>query len=249
MKGKVCVITGAGQGIGHALALHFAAHGARVVVAEQNAARGADVVAEIARAGQAAIAVETDVSDPQSVAAMAARAREAFGPAEILISNARWSGLKPTAVSDIADEDWRRAIDVNVTGAFNCVRALVPGMISARWGRILIMSSSTIRLPPPRPYVHYITSKAALVGMTRALARELGGHGITVNALLPGSVETGILRHVTSEERAQRVKAVQSIPRVVTSNDIVGAALFLCSEESSLITGQSLAVDGGQTFG
>jgi 3-oxoacyl-[acyl-carrier protein] reductase len=110
------------------------------------------------------------------------------------------------------------------------------------------MSSSTVRLPPPRPYVHYITSKAALLGLTRALARELGEHGITVNALLPGSVETGVLRHVTPEERARRVKAVQSIPQVITSDDIVGAAVFLCSEESALITGQSLAIDGGQTF-
>ena len=249
MKGKVCVITGAGQGIGEALALHFAARGARVVVAEQNAARGAEVAAQIKSAGHEAIAVKTDVTDPQSVAALAASVRKAYGPVEILINNARWSGLKPTPVAEIADEDWRRALDVNVTGAFNCIRALVPDMIAAGWGRIVNMSSSTIRLPPPRPYVHYITSKAALVGLTRALARELGQHGITVNALLPGSVETGVLRHTTSEERAKRVKVVQSIPQVITSDDIVGAAVFLCSPESALITGQSLAIDGGQTFG
>ena len=249
MIGKICVITGAGQGIGEALALHFAERGARVVVAEMNAARGADVVARIKSAGHEAFAVETDVSDPKSVAAMVSRVHAAYGPVAALINNARWSGLAPTSVTEITDVDWRRALDVNVTGAFNCIRALVPDMIAAGWGRIVNMSSSTVRLPPPQPYVHYITGKAALLGLTRSLARELGSHGITVNAVLPGSVETGIQRHISAEERERRVKAKQSIPRVVTSKDVVGAAYFLCSEESALITGQALAVDGGMTFG
>jgi len=248
VNGKVCVITGAGQGIGEALALHLAARGARVVVAEMNAVRGADVAARIKAAGHEAIAVETDVTDARSVDALAACVRNTYGPVAALINNARWSGLVPTPVTELADEDWRRALDVNVTGAFNCIRALAPDMIAAGWGRIVNMSSSTIRLPPPRPYVHYITSKAALVGMTHALARELGGHGITVNAVLAGSVETGVQRHLSSEERERRVKATQSVPQVITPGDLVGAVLFLCSNEAAMITGQSLAVDGGLTF-
>jgi NAD(P)-dependent dehydrogenase (short-subunit alcohol dehydrogenase family) len=143
--GKVCVITGAGQGIGEALARHFAERGARVVVAEMNAARGADVVARIKATGHEALAVETDVSDPRSVAAMVSRVHEAYGPVAALINNARWSGLAPTPVTEIADADWRRALDVNVTGAFHCIRALVPDMIAAGWGRIVNMSSSTVR--------------------------------------------------------------------------------------------------------
>src|SRR5690606_6068485 len=151
--------------------------------------------AEIAAAGGEAMAVPTDVADAASVEAMAARVTREFGAAQILISNARWTALKPTPVQDITDSDWNRALSVNVTGAFHCVRALAPGMIEAGFGRIVILSSATTRLPPSRPYVHYIASKAALVGMTHALARELGPHGITVNAILPGSVETGVARH------------------------------------------------------
>jgi 3-oxoacyl-[acyl-carrier protein] reductase len=249
VNGKVCVITGAGQGIGRALALYFAERGARVAIAEVNPALGAEVAAQIEAAGGEAIAVETDVTDPKSVAELVTRVHDAYGPVAALINNARWSGLTPNPVTEISDEDWQRALDVNVTGAFNCIRAMVPDMIAAGWGRIVNMSSSTIRLPPPRPYLHYITSKAALVGMTRALARELGGHGITVNAVLPGSVETGIQRHVTPEERERRVKATQSIPRIVTPGDVVGATYFLCTEEAGLMTGQSLAIDGGLTFG
>lgn len=249
MAGKVCVITGGGQGIGRALAIHFAERGARVVVAEKNPDSGAAVAAAIEAAGHAAVAIETDVADAQSVAAMAAYVEKTFGPVSILINNARWSGLTPTPVQNISDEDWRRAIDVNVTGAFNCVRALTPAMIASGWGRIINMSSSTIRRPPSQPYAHYITSKAALVGLTRALARELGGYGITVNALLPGSIETGVERHLSSAEREKRAMASQSIPRVITSGDVAGAAYFLASEESAFISGQCIAVDGGGTFG
>jgi 3-oxoacyl-[acyl-carrier protein] reductase len=249
LNGKVCVITGAGQGIGEALAALFAQRGARVVLAELNGARAAEVAARIKNSGFEAVAIETDVTDPRSVADLAARTHKVYGPVAALINNARWSGLAPTPVTELSDESWRRALDVNVTGAFNCIRALVPDMIASGWGRIINMSSATVRLPPPRPYVHYITSKAALLGLTRALARELGEHGITVNAVLPGSVETGVQRHLSPEERERRVRATQSVPRVITPDDVVGAAWYLCSEEAALVTGQSLAVDGGLTFG
>jgi 3-oxoacyl-[acyl-carrier protein] reductase len=251
MSERVCIITGAGQGIGRAMALHFAERGVRVVIAEQNAANAAAVAAEIAGQGGAARPITVDVTDPERVRAMVEEACQEFGRIDILINNARWTGLAPTRVADISDADWRRALDVNVTGAFNCVRAVVPLMIRAGWGRIINMSSATVRLPPSRPYVHYITSKAALIGMTRALAKELGTHGITVNALLPGSIETGVARPnpVTSEERETRVKAAQAIPHVLKSGDLAGAAFFLASTEAALITGQSIAIDGGMTFG
>lgn len=251
MSERVCIITGGGQGIGRALALHFAAREIHVIIAEQNAAGAAEVAAEIAAGGGSARAIATDVTDPDSVRAMVAQVSDGFGRIDILINNARWSGLAPTLVQDISDADWRRTLDVNVTGAFHCVRAVAPAMIGAGFGRIINMSSATVRAPPARPYVHYITSKAALIGMTRALAKELGAHGITVNAILPGSIETGIARPspVTSAERAARAKIAQAIPRVLKSDDLAGTAYFLASDESAFITGQSIAVDGGMTFG
>jgi len=251
MTERVCIITGAGQGIGRAMALHFAKRGLRVIIAELNGATAAAVAAEITDQGLKARPITVDVTDPERVRAMVEEAHQQFGRIDILINNARWTGLAPTRVTDISDADWRRALDVNVTGAFNCVRAVVPSMIGAGWGRIINVSSAAVRLPPSRPYVHYITSKAALIGMTRALARELGRHGITVNALLPGSIETGVARPnpVTSKERQARVKVAQAIPHVLKSVDLAGAAFFLASTEAALITGQSIAVDGGTTFG
>jgi 3-oxoacyl-[acyl-carrier protein] reductase len=251
MSARVCIVTGGGQGIGRAIALHFAERGVRVAIAEQNAAGAAEVAAAITSRGGEARAITTDVTDPAAVDAMVRQVQGSFGRVDILVNNARWSGLSPTPVQDISDADWRRALDVNVTGAFNCVRAVAPVMIAANFGRIIIMSSATVRAPPARPYVHYITSKAALIGMTRALAKELGTFGITVNAILPGSIETGIARPnpVTTAEREARAKSGQAIPRVIESADLAGTAYFLASDDSAFITGQSIAVDGGMTFG
>ncbi|MFN7634686.1 MAG: SDR family NAD(P)-dependent oxidoreductase, partial [Acetobacteraceae bacterium] len=166
-----------------------------------------------------------------------------------LVTCARWTGLVPTPVAEIADADWRRAMDVNVTGTFNCVRAVVPSMSARRRGRIVILSSATVTLPPARPYVHYLTTKAALIGMTRGLAKELGAVGITVNAVLPGSVETGVPRpHLGADDRAARAAARQSVPVPVRPEDVAAAIVFLVCDETGMITGQSITVDGGRSF-
>ncbi len=251
MNARTCIITGSGQGIGRAVALHFASRGYRVGLAERNEAAAHAVAAEIAEAGGEAMAIPTDVTDSASVSACVAQVASAFGGVDILINNARWSGLAPTPVQDLSDADWRQAMEVNVTGAFHCIRAAAPHMIEAGWGRIINMSSATVRKPPSRPYVHYITSKAALIGLTRSLAQELGRHGITVNAILPGAVETGVARPngLSDADREKNARATQAIPRVLRSGDLAGAAFFLASEEAGFITGQSLAVDGGFSFG
>lgn len=251
MSARVVVVTGSGQGIGRAIALRFGASGYRVVLADINLAAAKEAAVEITRTGGEAMAVATDLTDPNSVSGMVAQTVERFGACDILVNNARWSGLAPTPVHEIKDEEWRRALDVNLTGAFYCVRSVTPHMIASGWGRIINVSSATVRMPPGRPYAHYITTKAALIGLTRALARELGEYGITVNAILPGSVDTGVERPggIDSADRERRARQTQAIPRMLKPQDMGGAALFLCSEDASLITGQSLAVDGGFSFG
>jgi 3-oxoacyl-[acyl-carrier protein] reductase len=242
-------VTGSGQGIGKSIAKDLSHRGFAVVIAERDAQNAHQVAYDINEGGGKALALPVDITDSAAVGEMAARAEAEFGGVDVFVSSARWSGLKPTPVADISDEDWNRALNVNVTGTFNCVRAVVPGMMRRQSGRIIILSSATVTLPPVQPYVHYLTTKAALIGMTRGLARELGPSYITVNAVLPGSVETGVDRPGLSiEERRKRAISSQSLPEVIQSQDISGVVAFLASDEARMITGQSFTVDGGRSF-
>jgi len=170
---------------------------------------------------------------------------------DVLINNAALlQSISRVPVDEISDEEWEQVLKVNVTGAFNCVKAVAGTMREAKWGRIINLSSDTVLLPPPITYAHYITSKAALVGMTRALARELGPDGITVNAIMPGSTETESNQDnkLTHANRMKDVVPRQCIPRIEVADDLIGAAVFLASEEAAFITGQSLPVNGGIAF-
>ena len=250
MEGRVCIVTGSGQGLGRAFALHFASLGAVSVIAEINAANCQSVAAEIIEAGGKALAIETDVADSGSVRAMAERTLAEYGRIDVLVNNAAiLQSISRVPVDQISDEEWDKVMRVNVTGAFYCVRAVVPAMPEAGWGRIINLSSDTVLLPPPLTYAHYITSKAALVGLTRELARELGPDGITVNAIMPGSTETEVEQSAkVRDNRANIVVPRQCIPRVEVAEDLVGAAAFLASDAAGFITGQSLPVNGGIAF-
>ena len=247
LKDRVVIITGAGQGIGRAFAKSFAIAGARAVIAEINETKAAAVSKEIMEAGGEALAVMTDVADPASVNEMIEVVEDEYGHIDVLINNAAiFSTLEMRPFDQIPLEEWDRVLRVNLSGPFLCARAVLPAMRRAKWGRIINIGSGAVRLGRPN-YLHYIASKAALAGMSLSMAREVGGDGITVNTILPGATFTEIERKTVTPAQKERIVAMQCVPRAETPEDLVGAALFLASEASSFVTGQSINLDGGVT--
>jgi len=247
LTGKVAIVTGGGHGIGKAYALGLAGEGAKVVVAEIDASAAEAVAADLKRRGFEAIAVRTDVADPTSVAAMVERAVGAFGRIDILVNNAAIFATVPMSRSpfdEIEIEEWDRMMAVNLRGTWLASRAVVPHMRKHGYGKIINISSGTA-LKGSASRIHYVTSKAGVLGFTRTLARELGQHGICVNCVAPGSTlseenpSEGVLRmrSAAAEERA--------LKRTQKPEDLVGAIVFFASPESDFITGQTLVVDGG----
>ncbi len=245
---RVGLVTGAGQGIGRAFAHGLAAAGAAVVVADLDEVNARSVAREIEDAGGAALGVRVDVSDEAAVETMVAAAVRAFGRVDTLLNAAAiFSTLTMKGFQEISAAEWRTVIDVNLTGTFLCARAVAPVMRAQGSGAIINVSSATVLSGRP-DYLHYVTSKAGVIGMTRSLARELGADGVTVNAILPGSVDTGIARDSARPEAVAHIVAGQSLKRRLISDDIVGAAVFLASPAAAAMTGQSLVVDGGMNF-
>jgi 3-oxoacyl-[acyl-carrier protein] reductase len=248
LAGRVVIITGAGQGIGRAFAKAFGAAGAIPVIAELNEQKAQAVLAEIEGAGGRGLAIGTDVTDEKSTGRMAREAMEAFGRIDVLVNNAGlFSTLKMRPFEEIPLAEWEEVMRVNVTGVMLAARAVTPYMRQRGWGRIINMSSGSISLGRPN-YLHYTTSKSALIGMTRSMARELGPFGITVNAVMPGAVYTEIPRETVTPEQKQRIIAMQSIPRAETPEDLIGYLFYLASEGSRFTTGQALLVDGGAAY-
>ena len=247
LKDRVVIITGAGQGIGRVFAKAFAMAGAHAVIAERNEKTAAGVAEEIMRAGGQALAVTTDIADPASIEEMVEVVEDEYGRIDVLINNAAiFSTLEMRPFERIPLEEWEQVLRVNITGQMLCARAVLPAMRRAKWGRIINMASGAVSLGRPG-YLHYITSKAALVGMSRSMARELGPDNITVNAILPGATFTEIERKTVTPQQKERIIAMQCVPRAETPEDLVGSALFLASEASAFITGQVINADGGAT--
>lgn len=248
-KQRVAIVTGGGRNIGRAIALAFAARRDRVVVADLDADNARGVAREIESAGGQAIGVAVDIGNSGSVAAMTDTVRQRFGGADILVNNAsRFNDLHRVPFQEIAMEEWRSVMDVNVTGTFACIKAVEAGMRDRKWGRIVNVSSGTVRMGRP-DFLHYVTSKSALIGMSRSLARELGPHGITVNTLLPGVVFTADQRRTLKPDYQDMILKAQCIPEIIAPESMAGPVLFLCSDEARHVTGQELAVDAGLTHG
>ncbi len=247
-ENRVVLITGAAQGIGRAHALAFAGRGASVVVADLNA-RGAErVVGEITAAGGTATAVKVDVSDRESTLKMAEAAVSAYGAIDVLINNAAFfSTLKLQPFEDISVEEWDRMFAVNARGVFLCAQAVAPTMKAKRYGKIINMSSVVVDTGRAN-YAHYVASKAAVVGLTRALATELGPYDINVNAISPHGISTEIPRTTITEEQWAGVIASQAIQKKGGVEDVVGVALFLASDESHFISGQTIGLNAGARY-
>ena len=242
---RIVIVTGAGQGIGRTLAKRLSAAGAIPIVADLNGAAAATVAGEIVEAGGRAFAQEVDVTDEAAVEEMVSRTLAEHGRIDGMVNNA---GLYPTLgrrpFYEIRLEELETVMRVNVTGSFLCAKAVTATMMETGWGRIVNISSSTVPMGVPN-LSHYVTSKAAVIGMTRTMARELGSKGITVNAVLPGLTETEAENKAVNEEWRQAMAQRQSIPRKQVPEDLVGITLFLLSPASEFMTGQSLLVDGG----
>jgi NAD(P)-dependent dehydrogenase (short-subunit alcohol dehydrogenase family) len=248
VKDRVIIVTGAGRGIGRELSRQFAAAGATVVVADINRINADRVRREIELSGGKAAAVAVDVGDKASVQAMSEAAVARLGRIDVLINNAAiFATLQKKPFWKIPVDEWERVMHVNVTGVFLSVCAVLPVMRQQKWGRIINISSDSVPKGVPN-YLHYVSSKSAIIGMTNAMARELGPHGITVNCIRPGGVATEVDRVVnpTIERRIAQLSE-QCIPRGMVCSDLVGLAMFLSTSASDFITGQTIACDGGMT--
>ena len=249
LKDRVVIITGGGQGIGRGYAHHFAAQGAIPVIAELNGENGANVQAEVEAKGGRALAIRTDVANQADTLALAEKTLAAFGRIDVLINNAAiFSRITMAPFWELPVEEWKAAMDVNVTGSFLCARAVVPAMQAARWGRIVNVTSGTVKSGPPN-YLHYVTSKSAMIGMTRSMARELGEWNITVNTFWPGVTKTEIERPSVPEHMFAEFVKQQVVKRSTRLEDMAKPMMFLCSDDASYISGQIMEADGGLNFG
>jgi NAD(P)-dependent dehydrogenase (short-subunit alcohol dehydrogenase family) len=247
LAGKVAVVTGGGHGIGKAYALGLAVEGAKVVIAEIDSRAGELVATDLARQGYAAMAVRTDVADRASTEEMARRAIAAYGRIDVLVNNAAIFATIPMSrepFDRIDIDEWDRMMAVNLRGTWLACRAVIPDMRKRGYGKIINVSSGTA-LKGSASRIHYVTSKAGVLGFTRTLAREVGKDGIRVNCVVPGST----LSEENAAEEVVRMRTAaadeRALKRVERPEDLVGAVLFFASADSDFITGQSLVVDGG----
>ncbi len=250
LENRVAIVTGAAHGIGRVYALRLASEGAKVVIADLDTAGAEAVAKEISSDGSEAIGLYCDVSDEEAVAAMVSRTVEAWGRVDILINNAGMFSVVPMSrvgFEDISRDEWDKMMDVNVAGTWLACKAAVPEMRKNGYGKIVNISSGVVFKGVPMR-VHYVASKAAVIGFTRTLAREVGGDNITVNCLAPGGTLSEENPSQEVLEARQKKTGDRAIKRVQMPEDLAGAMAFFASPDSDFITGQTLIVDGGSAM-
>jgi 3-oxoacyl-[acyl-carrier protein] reductase len=256
LAGKVAVVTGAGNGIGRAIALAFARQGADVVAVDVEEAAGSQVVDDIRALGRRSHLVRADITDAAAMAAMAGHVVERFGAIHLLVNNAGVSLNTPLERRPFHEFDlatWDRVIRTNLTGSFHCARAVAGVMVNRGYGKIVNIGS-VMGLVPTRNQAAYAASKAGLLQLTRLMALDLAPHGINVNAIAPGSIltrttKTKFYENPDATEKVESILSHIPMKRPGQPEDVANAALFLVSDTSSYVTGHVLTVDGGWTCG
>jgi 3-oxoacyl-[acyl-carrier protein] reductase len=243
LAGRIAIVTGAGAGIGAAICQRLAAEGATAVVVDIDEAKATAQAAALKAIGARSLAIGADIVDRASVDALAAKTLETFGSIDVLVNNAGFQRDK--RIVNMSDDDWDAVVDVILKGAFLCSRAVIPSMLQKRWGRIINVSSRAYLGNPGQ--ANYSAAKAGLLGFTRALAMENGKHGVTVNSVAPGVVDTAAIRGLSHFEKVrENAERTTPIPRMGTVEDVADAVAFLASERASYISGDVLHVTGGR---
>ncbi len=241
LNGRVAIITGAAQGIGKAVAIKFAKEGADIVVSDINLDLAEATAREIEQLGRKSLALKVDVSKPDETEKMAEDVLKAFGRIDILVNNAGIT--RDTLLMRMKKEDWDLVLNVNLSGTFNCAKAVVKHMVKARSGKIINISS-VVGLMGNAGQVNYSSSKAGVIGFTKSLARELASRSINVNAIAPGFIDTDMTKVLPEKERQLLVNQIP-LSRLGLPEDVANCAKFLASDEAGYITGQVIQVNGG----
>jgi len=253
LQGRIALVTGAGRGIGAAVARSLADEGAAVALCARSTAQLEAVAAEIVSRGGKALALACDVTDPNSIAAAAEAVRTQLGPVDILVNNAGIAHSAPLGRTTLAD--WNRVFAVNVTGTFLCTQTFLPDMTARRWGRVINIASTAARMGAK--YISaYAASKHAVLGLTRSVAAEVATLGVTVNAVCPGYVDTELTRATidrivektgrTPREALEQVLATSPQGRLLSVDEVAFAVLALCDHGARGINGQAIVIDGGE---
>jgi NAD(P)-dependent dehydrogenase (short-subunit alcohol dehydrogenase family) len=242
LENRIAIVTGAGQGIGRAIALGMAREGAALVIADLDEANAGAIKREIERVGGKASALYTDISNEESVRGMIDHTLNEYGRVDILVNNA---GIFPTSsVEEMAEEEWDRVIGTNLIGTFLCSRAVVSHLLTQRSGRIISLTSGRA-FQGARHGAHYAASKAGIIAFSKSLALELAPYGITVNVICPGITDTAQPRGHQTEEQIYAQGQRIPLGRIGQPEDLAGPAIFLASDAAGFITGQTILVNGG----